>query len=422
MSWRFRKTFKIMPGLKLNLTPRGLSATIGASPFSVNIGPRGVYRNVGIPGTGLWTRDRLDIPSSQRSGYQPQPTHEDPIPPPHPHNPSPPLLSAPSSATEIRSASTEQLTSQSMDDLRKLLKEAYEERESLTQEISKCEQESAIAARRYQNWERGFLFKRAFKNSFAARKEAHDTAQAKLEELHEQLRLTALATEIEIEREQAEPYYKMRDDFAALSECQKIWDTLERRIINRVAERSAANEVITREPVSFSLNSCDLIQWEQSVPHLANRNGGDMYIYPGFILYRASKQAFSLIDSRDVALEFRAARFIEEEPIPSDTRVVGQAWAKSNKDGSPDRRFRDNYQLPVVLYGSLTFTSPNGLHEEFQVSSPESSERFSIAWNLFQSSFTPAEQCRANDAAHEGKPVQSVVPSAQTPSKGHRTP
>ena len=165
MSWRFRKTFKIMPGLKLNLTPRGLSATIGASPFSVNIGPRGVYRNVGIPGTGLWTRDRLDIPSSQRSGYQPQPTHEDPIPPPHPHNPSPPLLSAPSAATEIRSASTEQLTSQSMDDLRKLLKEAYEERESLTQEISKCEQESAIAARRYQNWERGFLLQKLLKNS-----------------------------------------------------------------------------------------------------------------------------------------------------------------------------------------------------------------------------------------------------------------
>jgi hypothetical protein len=36
------------------------------------------------------------------------------------------------------------------------------------------------------------------------------SAQAKREELHEQLRLTTLATEIEIDREQAEPYYLPR--------------------------------------------------------------------------------------------------------------------------------------------------------------------------------------------------------------------
>jgi hypothetical protein len=60
MSWRFRKTFKVLPGVKLNLTARGLSATLGASPFSLNVGPRGVYRNVSIPGTGIWDRQRID--------------------------------------------------------------------------------------------------------------------------------------------------------------------------------------------------------------------------------------------------------------------------------------------------------------------------------------------------------------------------
>jgi hypothetical protein len=69
MSWRFRKTFKVVPGVKLNLTRHGLSATIGAAPFSLNVGPRGIYRNVSIPGTGLWNRERLDLPSSQPPGY-----------------------------------------------------------------------------------------------------------------------------------------------------------------------------------------------------------------------------------------------------------------------------------------------------------------------------------------------------------------
>jgi hypothetical protein len=123
----------------------------------------------------------------------------------------------------------------------------------------------------------------------------------------------------------------MRDDFAAVSGCQKIWDTLERHSINRVVERSVASEAISREPVSFALNSCDLIYLDQKVPHLPNRVGGDLYIYPGFILYRASKQAFALVDSREVTLAFRVQRFVEDQAVPSDTKVVAQAWAKSNK-------------------------------------------------------------------------------------------
>jgi hypothetical protein len=29
MSWQFRKSFKMLPGVRLNLTSRGLSATVG---------------------------------------------------------------------------------------------------------------------------------------------------------------------------------------------------------------------------------------------------------------------------------------------------------------------------------------------------------------------------------------------------------
>lgn len=139
MSWRFRKTFKLLPGVKLNLTRHGLSATLGAAPFSLNVGPRGVYRNVSIPGTGLWSRERLDVPSQGQPTEQPPPLGHETIPPPHPSAPTAPLAPSPS-ATEIRSSSTEFLNSKSMDDLRKLLKEAYEERDVLTQEISRGEQ------------------------------------------------------------------------------------------------------------------------------------------------------------------------------------------------------------------------------------------------------------------------------------------
>ena len=391
VSWRFRKTFKVIPGVKLDLTSRGLSATFGVAPFSVNVGPRGVYRNISIPGTGIWDRQRIGGPSSQSPDSRLLPSAEAPgIPFISPVPPS--VLPPP--GTEIHSASTELLTSESLEQLRRVLTDAYNERDELSREISSATTEASTATRRYQSWERGFLLKRLFKQSFATRKEAAETATAKLEELHEQLRLTTIATEIAVDREQAEPYYRMRDTFAALSECQKVWNVLTEKAIDRVAERSNANTAVTRTPVHFSLNSCDLIQWEQKVPHLPNRTGGDMYIYPGFVLYRSAKQAFALIDSRDVTLRFVSTQFTETDPVPSDSQIVGRTWAKCNKDGSPDRRFRDNCQILVAHYGTLLFGSRDGLDVRYICSNARLAEEFAKAWMGFQRSFQcgPVEQ------------------------------
>lgn len=36
--WRFRRSFTVIPGLKLNFSKNGLSASIGGSPFTINVG------------------------------------------------------------------------------------------------------------------------------------------------------------------------------------------------------------------------------------------------------------------------------------------------------------------------------------------------------------------------------------------------
>ncbi len=54
MGFRFRKSIKILPGLKINLTHKGISsASIGKPGASLNIGKKGTRTSVGIPGTGL---------------------------------------------------------------------------------------------------------------------------------------------------------------------------------------------------------------------------------------------------------------------------------------------------------------------------------------------------------------------------------
>jgi hypothetical protein len=57
---RFRKTYSLIPGVKVNLTPNGLSTTIGKGPVSINTGSHGTFANVHIPGTPFWDRIKLN--------------------------------------------------------------------------------------------------------------------------------------------------------------------------------------------------------------------------------------------------------------------------------------------------------------------------------------------------------------------------
>jgi len=69
-------------------------------------------------------------------------------------------------------------------------------------------------------------------------------------------------------------------------------------------------------------------------------------------------------------LELSAAssRFIESEGVPRDAKVVDYTWKYVNRNGGPDRRFKDNRQLPICLYDELTLRSATGLNELVQVS------------------------------------------------------
>lgn len=53
MGFRFRKSVKIAPGIKLNLSKSGGSLSIGGRGATVNISSRGVRSTYSIPGTGL---------------------------------------------------------------------------------------------------------------------------------------------------------------------------------------------------------------------------------------------------------------------------------------------------------------------------------------------------------------------------------
>lgn len=53
MGFRFRRSVKIIPGVRLNFSKSGISTSIGGSGGTINFSKRGTRHTVGIPGSGL---------------------------------------------------------------------------------------------------------------------------------------------------------------------------------------------------------------------------------------------------------------------------------------------------------------------------------------------------------------------------------
>jgi len=374
MGWRFRKSFSPLPGVRLNFSPRGISTSVGAGPFRVHVGSQGAAVTTRIPGTGISYRQPVHIPQST-TPQTPRSTSHGPNPQDVPGAPTP---------NEISSASTATLTTEGLEPVKELLTKAQEERSQLIPELRAAEADAARLRNKHHRWANGWLFRRLFRSYFVQLGQLTTEAIDKEAELQEQERLSRLATEFDLPEILKDSFSRICDAVAALSHSQRIWDTISSVATDRSRERTAATQSIQRQPVGVSLGYCALIQSSLKVPRLMNANGGELFLYPAFVLYFVSQEAFALVDIRDLRLDYNPISFMEEQAVPTDAELIGHTWKKANKDGSPDRRFANNYQIPILKYGDLRLTSKSGLNEAYMISHAALAERLADAFATFQ--------------------------------------
>lgn len=372
MAWRFRKSFSPLPGVRLTLSPSGITTSVGVGPLRVTSGARGTAFTANIPGTGVSFRQSLDASDRPLATIH---AGEPTLPP----NQTPAIASTRSLA-DIKSGGSEFLTTPGLADFKRLLKQAHAEHGAVSRELDHWRSQEQVLAAKFAKWENGWLLRRMFKASFEKLRRDADDSTARRAELAEQELLSRLQTQIELPLSVKRSFSRLCDEFALMSRSQRIWDTVGHRTTNRVAERTTAARVVDRKAVKFKLGKCVLIESEWAVPHLENANGGDIYLYPLFVLYFVSADSFALLEHKEISLSGSETRFIEEEFVPSDSKVVGSAWAKANKDGSPDKRFKDNRQFPVAQYGKLVFDSRTGMNEEYMISNSNRTIAFAKAW------------------------------------------
>jgi len=165
------------------------------------------------------------------------------------------------------------------------------------------------------------------------------------------------------------------------------------RDIHSWKRNSGASHIIDRRPTEFGYELPRVLKSNITPPSI--KVGKErLYFLPDVVLVvENSKIGAVAYDSLNVA--WQDSNFIEDGTLPRDAKVIRHTWKHPNKNGGPDRRFSNNYQIPVCRYESIYLGSNNGLNELLQVSTNGRTQHFSHALRLMSASLGNAGQALA---------------------------
>ncbi|MCK5039365.1 MAG: DUF4236 domain-containing protein [Candidatus Aenigmarchaeota archaeon] len=361
--WSFRRRIKIIPGVRLNLSKSGISTSIGIRGVNLTFGKKGTYLNTRILGTGIHKRQKISSDTKQ-------------------YNEVPLIKSIPKKQDNIFSVEPEKITSQDMEGIKKSIIEAHNQRKQLEKDIKKIKKNlffSKIKLFVIYGLIFGFIAKNLtneFKSNIQKQKNA-------IIELEEQKNNSYVKLDVEFDKEFRTKYEAAYEAFKKLTTSQKIWDITRAEEQDRIATRSAASTAILRTEIQFDFKDLDDIKYQNKALYLKNANGADLYFYPNFIVMQG-KNDFGVIGLNELEFNFSETNFVEQDKVPDDTKIIDKTWLKVNKNGTPDKRFKGNHEIPIVRYGTITISTSTGVNEEYQFSNYEASEQFSDEFSIYK--------------------------------------
>jgi hypothetical protein len=169
-------------------------------------------------------------------------------------------------------------------------------------------------------------------------------------------------------------YQGFHNGFDWLAACGRVWH-LDAAGGNTDWKRQAgATTIVRRSAIAPVKQAPPRLATNLAVPSL-NAGRQTLYFFPERVIVYDGGNV-GAIAYKDLQVDVSATNFIESASVPSDSKVVDHTWQYVNKKGGPDRRFKDNRQLPVALYGEMHLRSASGLNERFQTSNVEAPKMF----------------------------------------------
>jgi Protein of unknown function (DUF4236) len=173
----------------------------------------------------------------------------------------------------------------------------------------------------------------------------------------------------EVEDLPAARFQALVDSFTALQQCTAHWHVTAQGAVVTTRQykvNAGAASLLRRDPGRADLTGPPPLASNIAVPSL-HASKRSVYFLPDRILIRDGRQ-YADIPYQNCRISGTATRFIESGRVPGDAERVGTTWKYVNKGGGPDRRYKNNPQLPIMRYGELNFTAQPGFNFIWQTS------------------------------------------------------
>jgi Protein of unknown function (DUF4236) len=367
---RFRRSLKLIPGVRLNLSGSGASMSLGARGFHYTVSARGVRTTVGIPGTGLsWSEYRRFHCVRSQSLSRPGPAlgHSDPL----------------DSGTTIQSAPIGSIAARSTSELIPILDQLHKRwrlsRATLVVAVFlvllgiSCNAPvffAASAAVVALVWPGALIVDRS-RRSLRLQYDLDSNAQSRVN--------------------------LFNDAFALLKRSRGLWHVTWETATTDRKHHAGASLLMRRKDLRCGQGRPNLIRGDCSFPFFRFPKQ-TLYFAPDSILV-FSPDSVSALNYRDIEVTARETRFVEDEHPPADATIIANTWQYVNRDGGPDRRFAANRMLPVCLYGEIDLKSSGGLNERIQCSQAETAINFARSIHLMQPE-EPYDEAHLGDDSH----------------------
>lgn len=344
MAFYIRKSISVGP-LRFNLSKSGIGVSTGIKGLRIGTGPRGNYVHMGRG--GLYYRATLPA-VSQRPGNPYPSNHQDgSIPPTQPqvatHSPLQPL--SPQSVEGIVDTSSKEL-----------IDEINEKRAKL----------------RIWPWATGvslifliWAFSAGFPTWLLLVQFAVSSVVVYMAYQRDELAKSVVLF-YDFEPETEAVYDQFLQGGHTLRGVHGSWHIKASGQVYDRKYHAGAGHVIDRGGASIAIAAPPYVKL--NIETLSIKAGEkEMYFLPDRVLVYDRKNVGGVSYS-ELSVKVDAARFIENGAAPRDAQVIGKTWQYVNKNGGPDRRFKDNKELPICLYDEIFLRSATGLNEIIQVS------------------------------------------------------
>lgn len=181
----------------------------------------------------------------------------------------------------------------------------------------------------------------------------------------------------DLERDAEVAYGRLVDAFETLTRCDGRWHVAAGGKIEDLTawkRNAGASMLVDKKPTTLASTLPQVVRSNVTPPsiHVGRQV---LYFMPDLVLVRDGNR-YGAVSYHDLRTQFALSNFIETGKVPSDAEVVGHTWAHPNKSGGPDRRFKNNRQIPVCRYEALRLSSANGLNELLEFSKTNVSQPF----------------------------------------------